>query len=106
MKAAIAIIALIVAGLAAAIGSPSNLEYVKERSPARWRAIGFEPVAYQGHQWGSGGFGTTYGGAKVWFELRKIPDNGVTYSGYLQRWGDDLEVYGPTSRDAFRPNNH
>lgn len=95
-------IGLVVLGLFA--GSPSNLDYVKERGEARWREVGFEPVAYQGHQWGAGGFGTPYGGAKVWWELRKIPDNGVTYSGYITRWGDSLEVYGPKARDAVTPH--
>lgn len=93
--------ALIISALAlAVIGcSNSNLNYVKERSPQRWKEIGFETVQYQGHQWGAGGLGTNYGGAKVWFEMRKIPDNGITYSGYLMRWGDELEVYGPFARE-------
>lgn len=81
----------------------SNLEHVKERGPARWKEIGFEAIGYQGHQWGKFGFGTPYGGACVWWELRKVPDNGITYSGCLQRWGDSLEVYGPTARDAIQP---
>jgi hypothetical protein len=97
------LIILGVALLALVSGSPANLEYVKERAPARWKEVGFEVVGYQGHQWGALGYGTNYGGAKVWFELRKIPDNGITYSGNLQRWGDSLEVYGPTARDAIKP---
>ena len=84
-------------------GSPSNLEYVKEHGPQRWKDVGFVVVGYQGHQWGKLGFGSDYGGARVWWELRKVPDNGITYSGYLQRWGDSLEVYGPTARDAIKP---
>lgn len=83
--------------------SPSNLDYVKDRSAERWSELGFKVVAYQGPQWGKLGFGTPYGGAKVWHELRALPDNGITYSGYLQRWGDDLEAYGPEARDAIKP---
>ena len=83
--------------------SNGNLEYVKENAVDRWKEVGFEIVGYQGHQWGLGGMGSQYGGAKVWYELRKIPDNGITYSGYLVRWGDNLEVYGPTARDAIKP---
>jgi hypothetical protein len=96
-------IAAILLACCAAGCSNSNLEYVKERGPARWKEVGFEPVGYQGHQWGKLGFGTSYGGARVWWELRKVPDNGITYSGFLVRWGDSLEVYGPTARDAIQP---
>jgi hypothetical protein len=89
--------------VASCFGSPGNRDYVKERGPERWKQVGFQVVGYQGHQWGAGGYGTPYGGAKVWWELRKVPDNGITYSGYIKRWGDDLEVYGPTARDAIAP---
>lgn len=84
--------------------SNGNLEYVKQHAEKRWEEIGFKVVGYQGHKWGFGGFGTTYGGAEVWYELRTIPDNGITYSGYLQRYGDSLEVYGPVARDAIKSN--
>lgn len=83
--------------------SASNLDYVKEQATERWSELGFEVVGYQGHQWGGLGFGTPYGGAKVWHELRTVPDNGITYSGYLSRWGDHLEAYGPFARDAIKP---
>ena len=83
--------------------SNGNLEYVKERAEGRWEEVGFQVVGYQGYKWSFGGMGTSYGGAGVWYELRKIPDNGITYSGYLHRWGDTLEVYGPIARDAIRP---
>lgn len=85
--------------------SASNLDLVKAQAEARWRELGFQVVGYQGHQWGGLGFGTAYGGAKVWHELRTIPDNGVTYSGYLMRWGDNLEAYGPFARDALKPSH-
>lgn len=100
MKLAIAIAAI---SLTLVGCSPSNLEHVKDRADARWSELGFKVVGYQGHEWGGLGFGTSYGGAKVWHELRTVPDNGITYSGYLQRWGDDLEAYGPKARDAIKP---
>ena len=84
------------------VGSSGNLSYVKERAEEKWKKQGFEIVDYEGYNFGSGGFGTSYGGAKVWHRLRKIPDNGVTYSGYLQRWGDEIHVYGRTAIDALR----
>ncbi len=93
-----------VAGIAwFGVGSSTNISWVKARSSAKWRAQGFDVVDYEGYEWGTGGYGTTYGGAKVWYRLRKIPDNGITYSGYLKRWGDELHVYGPIAVDAIRP---
>jgi hypothetical protein len=68
-----------------------NASYVKERGPEVWRSVGFEPVGYEGYTFGLGV--GEYGGAKVWWTLKKVPDNGLTYSGYLQRWGSEIHVY-------------
>ena len=100
-KLAIFAVTVVAAVVTLATGSNSNLEYVKERASPRWEEVGFKVVGYQGHQWGRLGFGTPYGGAKVWYELRAVPDNGITYSGYIVRWGNDLEVYGPTPRESL-----
>lgn len=94
---------LIVMGVVAFAGSYSNLEWLKANAPAKWKAQGFEVVDYEGFQWGAGGYGTPYGGAKVWHRLRKIPDNGITYSGYVKRWGNEVHVYGPKAIDAIQP---
>ena len=80
-----------------AIGTPFNKEYVKERAPDKWAAQGYEVIDYEGFQWGIG-IGP-YGGAKVWHRLKRVPDNGRTYSGYINRWGDELQVYGPHVND-------
>ena len=96
-------IAVLVAALALSGCSPGNRAWLEPRACDTWRAQGFECVAMEGFQWGVGGFGTNYGGAQVWHRLRKIPDNGITYSGSVQRWGDTLQVYGPTAHDAIRP---
>lgn len=86
--------------------SSGNLDYVKSRAEERWNKQGFQVVDYEGYQWGELGiFGLPYGGAYVWYRLKKIPDNGITYSGYLQRWGNEIHVYGPKAIDAIRPNN-
>ena len=82
--------------------SSGNLDYVKEHSPDKWREMGFEPVAYEGFTWGFWGF-NNYGGAQVWYRLEKIPANGISYTGYIQRWGDELHVYGPDATDAIKP---
>ena len=93
----IAIISVVISGC-----SSGNIDYVKEHGPDKWREIGFEPVGYEGFQWGLGGL-NTYGGAKVWWRLRKDGSN-VSYTGYIQRWGDELHVYGPFATDAIKPN--
>lgn len=80
-----------------------NREFVAEHAEAEWVAQGFEVVAYEGYQWGTGFRYTRYGGGKVWYRLKKIPDNGITYSGYIQRWGDELHVYGPNATEALKP---
>lgn len=85
------------------IGSPSNVSWLKERAADKWRAQGFEVVDYEGFKWGLGGYGTPYGGAEVWHRLRKVPDNGITYSGHLKRWGNEVHVYGPIAADAIQP---
>ena len=84
--------------------SSGNLDYIREQDvSSRFKAIGFSVVGSHGYAYGLGGLGTSYGGARVWYEVRTIPDNGITYSGYLQRWGNELHVYGPYARDAVKP---
>lgn len=80
-----------------------NLEYVKEHAPAKWEKQGFKVVDYEGYQWGSWVPFTTYGGACVWHRLKKLKDNGISYTGCIKRWGDELHVYGPIAIDAIKP---
>jgi len=82
--------------------SPGNLDYVKDNAAERWKGLGFEVVGYDGFMWGFWGF-NSYGGANVWYVLRRIPDNGLTYGGYLQRWGDEIHMYHIQAYDAIRP---
>jgi len=96
---------LLIVGLLYLTGcSYSNLDYVKEHGEKRWLELGYQPVGYEGYEWGILGFGTNYGGANVWWRVKNIPDNGVTYTGYLKRWGDEIHVYGPRAIDAIKPN--
>jgi hypothetical protein len=87
-------------------GSSFNLSYVKEHAAARWREVGYEVIGYEGYQWGFWGPGG-YGGAKVWYSLRrtKPDDRGVIYTGSLYRWGSELHVYGPRAIDAISTND-
>lgn len=81
--------------------STRNLDYLKENAVSKWRAQGFTVIDYEGYEWGFG-YGK-YGGAKVWHRLRRYPDNGFTYSGYLVRWGDEIHVYGPKTMEGIKP---
>ena len=87
--------------------SPRNLEYVKQHAEVRWSEMGFSIVGYDGFNWGDCWF-KVYGGAKVWYILERIPNRGypnneITYSGYLQRWGDEIHMYGLKAIDAIKP---
>lgn len=82
--------------------SSGNLDYVKQHADQRWKEYGMNVVSYEGYNWGFWGF-NSYGGAEVWYRLRQIPDNGITYTGFLYRWGDEIHIYGPKALDAIKP---
>lgn len=82
----------------------NNLEYIKTNAPQRWKSAGFVISGYDGYTFGSGT--GSYGGAQVWYYLKKNPDNGIIYSGYLQRWGDEIHTYRLEAVDAIKPTNH
>lgn len=54
----------------------ANLDEGKAVSNDVWKRVGFEVAGYEGFQWGIW-LGGCYGGAKVWYQLNKIPDNGI-----------------------------
>lgn len=93
---------LVLTFLASSCYCSANKEEVQQLAPAKWKAQGFEVVDYEGFEWGLW-FGGSYGGAHVWHRLKKIPDNGITYSGHIQMWAGELQVYGPNAVDAIRP---
>lgn len=80
----------------------ANIDEVKAAAPAKWEELGYSVHGYEGYQWGMW-LGGRYGGAQVWHQLRRIPDNGIAYTGHLQMWGDELHVYGPRAIDALKP---
>lgn len=83
--------------------SSGNLEDVKAHAADEWRKVGFKPIGYRGYEWGLWGF-NDYGGAEVWYNLERIPDNGIIYSGFLYKWGNEYHSYSITARDAIKPN--
>lgn len=80
-----------------------NLDYIKDHSTERWREQGFEPIGYEGYEWRAVVPFTNYGGACVWYRVRNIKDNGITYDGCLSRWGDEIHLYDLHSMDAIKP---
>jgi len=94
----VSIVLILCLGISQVFGS-FNKDWVEARAVDTWSQQGFEVVAKEGFQMGFG-YGV-YGGAEVWHRLKKVPDNGNTYSGFLQRWGDEIQVYGPITPDAI-----
>lgn len=98
--------AFIVAALALGGCAPStaNLDDVKEHAADIWKQAGFSIIGYEGFE-----YGTTWccsslkGGAAVWYTLRRIPDNGIIYHGYIQRWRDEYHIYNIKALDAIKP---
>lgn len=92
----IAVVVIGIGGCSAwfTVGSSSNREWLVQKAPDKWEAQGYKVIDYEGYQWGFGGYGTAYGGAKVWHRLER---NGRLYSGWVMRWGEEVHVYGPTA---------
>lgn len=84
--------------------SASNMSYVKAHAEETWESIGFKIVGYEGYEWSSIMPFTDYGGACVWYMVRK-PGNNITYDGCLKRWGEEVHVYNMHAMDAIRPRS-
>jgi hypothetical protein len=80
-----------------------NIDSVKEHADSIFEANGFKVVGYLGYQWSNWIPFTTYGGALVYYRLDKIPNNGLTYRGAIQKWGKEYHIYDIKSYDAIRP---
>jgi hypothetical protein len=77
-------------------GCARNVDYVKAHATERWAELGYETVGYEGYQWGP------FSGGSVWHQLKRSDTPGVLYSGYLQKWGDEIHVYGPTVQQTVK----
>lgn len=95
------LLALLVAVALSGCGS-SNVNDVKAHATAVWRQAGFEIVGYEGYTNEHCFF--RYGCGHVWHTLRRIPDNGVTYHGYIEKWGDEYHIYSIKAIDAIKPD--
>lgn len=82
--------------------SYANLDDMKAQACSKWASVGFQCVGYDGYQWGFTPFDSRYGGAKVWHYLKNKDTPGIIYSGYVQRWGDEVHVYGPIALNAIQ----
>ncbi len=80
-----------------------NIGAIKCNAGQTWSANGFKIVGYQGYEPGPFIPFTSYGGALVWYTLKKVPDNGILYDGSLQRWGNEYHVYRLGAVDAIKP---
>lgn len=97
-KGLFALAALLLAGC-----SSANLDDVKAHAAETWEAAGFQIIGYEGYNVGGWLGGSSYGGAYAWYTLRRIPDNGITYEGAIQRWGTEYHIYKLTAIDAIKP---
>ena len=99
MKALILAAAVLLTGFGSA-----NLEEAKAKACARWAEVGYQCVGYEGYTWGIW-VGGKYGGARVWHTLKRVDNPSVIYTGFVQFWGDELHIYGPTAIDAIKGGN-
>lgn len=79
----------------------ANLDNIKQEAPVVWEQAGFRIIGYEGFQW-SFWLGGRYGGAHVWYTVRREPDNGIIYHGFIQRWGSEYHLYNIGAIDAIR----
>jgi hypothetical protein len=83
--------------------SSANLTEVKSKACQRWSEVGYTCVGYEGYNYGFW-LGGNYGGADVWYTLKRAEAPNTIYTGYIRMWGDELHTYGPTAVDAIKGN--
>lgn len=83
--------------------SSANKDDVKANAPEVFAKRGFQIVAYEGYTFGAH-VGPGYGGANVWYVIKRVPDNGIIYHAYVSKWGDEYHIYGLKAIDAIKPN--
>ena len=99
---AIKIIAVVISTISISACGYANLDATKANACNAWRNAGYECIGYEGYQWGRW-VGGPYGGADVWYTMRRSDTPGIVYSGYASRWGDEYHLYGPNVINAVIP---
>lgn len=81
--------------------SKCHVEDIKEHARATWEQAGFEVIGYEGYEYGR--IGGTWGG-HVWYTVRRRPDNGIIYHGFISKWGSEYHIYNLSAIDAIKPS--
>ena len=76
-----------------------NVESTKAAAPDVWTDAGYEIIAYRGYTW------APIHGSNVYYVLRPLDDNGITYSGSLRQWRGEQHIYTLEAIDAIKPGN-
>lgn len=79
-------------------GCARNIEEAKQCAPEAAKEMGFKISGYTGYN-----LSLIYGGL-VWYNLEKIPDNGIIYEAAFSPWGGECHVYNLRAIDAIKPN--
>ena len=78
-------------------GCGRNIEEAKRCGPVLAKQQGFEVVGYQGYN-----LSVIYGGL-VWYTMRRVPDNGITYQAAFSPWFGECMMYSLEATDAIKP---
>jgi hypothetical protein len=101
MKTAIKLIVLTVVTSLSLLGlgwlGYRNVEETKAAAVRVWNDAGYKVVGYEGYQ-----YAPIHGG-RVWYLVRRIEDNGITYHGFLAKWGNEYHIYNFQAIDALKP---
>jgi len=81
-----------------------NKEYLQENGPAYLESQGFEIVTSEGFQIGLVVPFTEYGGAAVWYIVKRKDDPKTLYNLYLKRWGNEIHIYSIFALNAISNN--
>lgn len=79
------------------IGCARNVNYIKSKAKARWEELGYEVQGYEGYQW-------SIQGGDVYYLLKRKDQPRVLYSGFLNSWFGELQVYGPEVKSGQQLN--
>lgn len=79
------------------IGCTRNVEFVKKHATEKWNELGYQIQGYEGFQY-------SLAGGDVWYLLKRKDTPGVLYSGYLQSYYNEIQVYGPQVKSGQQLN--